>query len=127
MYSTMDAIAHGGLLWANLRTIWPMSFILGPDEFAVIVDHDGSLSLMVGCVSYEHICVQIRKEPPAIDDELEVDINIDGRGHFISGSFYGLRSDELGCMDALQMFAPLICGEWKVDSINPFSEVNHRE
>lgn len=113
MYETVDLLNKGRYFWETLAQTWPMPFQMSGTDYAVLGREDGDLSLVV-CKSerpddLERTFVQVfekNSKSPAFEATLTSTLN------FVSASLRESLLDEIGAVDALALFGPLISGEW---------------
>ncbi|WP_199028491.1 hypothetical protein [Ralstonia sp. ASV6] len=115
-FASIDAaLTNGKVFWESVVRHWPLPFDLGQLEGAVLMmDSDDDLMILV--VHCERVdgadCVKVQiKAREEIRTYLAAVVSKEGE--YVAGTYNESPIDELGAVNALAQFAPLIRGQWE--------------
>lgn len=115
MYDTINSLSRGGVFWGVVVNQWPLPFSLGElDGVVLAMGSDEGLVLVLvpseRLDSSDCLNLQLRDRRK---DQIYLAVTITREGRFIAGAHNGEAIDELGAVDALALYVPLIRGQWE--------------
>lgn len=121
IYATVDALNDGPYFWKTLVSKWPVPFKISDSESAILWSKDEDVGIVVakrqlndGAVRWvvQVFEVEVDKTIEQSSNKLLLEALLDEDMGFIYGTSFGMALDEVAVAQALQLFFPLIQGQW---------------